>query len=226
MALSALLMWMPALVFGQDTIFAFPKQAAPDATAIDGAPSSERLRLEQAQQTHIKTLHAFYALVASYWNRYRANAEALPGFEREWLLEEVSARLAGLPPPKPSLDSGAHKTLLAESTLCAELNRAILGFTAEHESTLRQAAKVVSETMPSMTEAARAELAQAYARAFPTDNSTLGVSQRRAQKILYFCVYRVQTPANKPRTYSVERTMRRFNEIQSPLTNAWLGNLD
>ncbi|MCL2326155.1 MAG: hypothetical protein FWC40_06650, partial [Proteobacteria bacterium] len=198
----------------------------PDAEAADGSPSPDRLRLEQAQQTHIKTLHAFYALVASYWNRYRANADALPGFEREWLLEEVNARLAGEPSPRPSLQSGAQKTLLAEPTLCAELNKAILGFTAEHESTLRQAAKAVNETMPGMDETARAELARAYASAFPTDNSALGVSQRRAQKILYFCIYRTQTPANKPRTYSVERTMRRFNEIQAPLTNAWLGNLD
>ena len=51
-------------------------------------------------------------------------------------------------------------------------------------------------------------------------------NRKRAQEILYLCIYKLKSETGKPRNYSVERTMRIWYRIQLPILDAWLGNVD
>ena len=124
------------------------------------------------------------------------------------------------PEDAPSGGEG-YAILVQEPTLCAQLDDALSRYIAKNGNALSIAVADLTKKTNAMSEAEKAAEAQKYRVAMAAIPEL-----RRAQEILYLCLYKYKNDNGVPTAYSVEKTMRKWYVIETPLVDAWIGNVD
>ncbi len=106
-------------------------------------------------------------------------------------------------------------------TLCSELDESLKRYIAKNSPALESAVQILAEQSKSMSETEKAETAQKIRVALAAIPNL-----RRAQEILYICLYRFKNELGYQPPFMVERTMRTWFGMQEPLLDAWLGDVD
>lgn len=181
-------------------------------TTSGNSDSLDRLiTLQRDMYRLIMTFDAKAKQVERYLQRYeRAQLE-----KREFQLKYPDT-------PYESEDANiGYSVLVQEPTLCAQLDEALKRFIAQNGDALSLAVSDLTQKTNSMTEQEKALEAEKYRVAMAAIPEV-----KRAQEILYLCLYKYKNENGMPIPYSVEKTMRNWFVIQTPLVDAWLGNVD
>lgn len=165
-----------------------------------------------------------YRVVMTFDARAKQVEKNIRPFEEAELIRSEQQALAGknAEPIQRSPENAARYSLLvSEPTLCKELDESLKRYIEKNTPALEAVVKTFTAETLKMSEPQKAETA-----ARVRDTLQAYPDLRRAQEILYLCLYRYKNDAGMPRAYSVEKTMRNWFNIQLPLVDAWLGNVD
>ena len=162
-----------------------------------------------------------YRLVMTFDAKAKQVERYQPRYERGQL-EKREFELTHPDTPFESEDAGiGYSVLVQEPTLCAQLDEALKRFIAKNGDPLSHAVADLTQKTKEMSEAEKAAEAEKYRVAMAAIPEV-----RRAQEILYLCLYKYKNENGIPTAYSVEKTMRNWFVIETPLVDAWLGNVD
>lgn len=165
-----------------------------------------------------------YRVVMTFDARAKQVEKAIRPFEEAELQRMEQQALAGKnaePIPRTPEHAARYSLLVSEPTLCKELDESLKRYIEKNTPALEAVVKTFTAETLKMSENEKAETA-----ARVRDTLQAYPDLRRAQEILYLCLYRYKNDAGIPRAYSVEKTMRVWFNIQLPLVDAWLGNVD
>ena len=113
-------------------------------------------------------------------------------------------------------------TSSSESSFCSELDNSLKNYvkknSAEVQSLVTQLVAETKDIAPQQ----QAEISKSIHIAMTSS----GVNRKRAQEILYICLYRFKNEDGTPKNYSVEKTLREWFTLQAPLVDLWLGPVD
>lgn len=115
-----------------------------------------------------------------------------------------------------------YSAVVKEPTLCAELDNALKSYIKKHAQDLTVVVTQLTQETQNYSEQQKA----ATATAIHTALTSSGINVRRAEEIMYLCLYRYKNELGSPRKYSVEKTLREWFTIQTPLIDLWLGPVD
>ncbi len=122
--------------------------------------------------------------------------------------------------PNESGNYGGEEQIYS-STLCSELNDTLNRYIDKNTSALDGVVKKIVAETASMDETQKASYSQRIQVAVAAIPNL-----RRSQEILYLCLYKYKTEAGVPAAWSLEKTLRKWNAVQVPILDAWLGNVD
>ncbi len=162
-----------------------------------------------------------YRLVMTFDAKAKQVERYQPRYERGQL-EKREFELKHPDTPYESEEAYAgYSVLVAEPTLCAQLDEALKRFIAKNGDALSYAVADLAKKTNAMSEDEKAAEAEKYRVAMAAIPEI-----RRAQEILYLCLYKYKNENGIPTAYSVEKTMRSWFVIETPLVDAWNGNVD
>ena len=165
-----------------------------------------------------------YRVVMTFDARAKQVEKAIRPFEEAELLRMEQQALAGKDAeqiPRTPENAARYSLLVSEPTLCKELDESLRRYIEKNTPALEAVVKSFTAETLDMSDAQKAETAARIRTALQAYTVL-----RRAQEILYLCLYRYKNDVGMPRPYSVEKTMRAWFTIQLPLVDAWLGNVD
>lgn len=202
---------------GQESIFGQLEPLPEEGTEALylGPDSTARM---QACQTLVDLDVALDNLVLSYEARYK-NIERGDLALEEAVLDEAYGR-GGLdvsPQGHVMLDDPAN-----ELVFCGSLDREIKTFILQHESKLVTAAQNFAG-IPALNDES---LSIKWVDILSRKRAPNAQRHAKAQEILYYCIARNKTLMGVIKPYSLERSMKKWFELQKPLIDAWLGNTD
>ena len=204
-------------------IWATPDPTPGHATAPESGDTAAALK------TWIALQNGLYDVVVRFDEQAAAMQKHLPAFE-QYVLErtneairagenvaKISYQVAKMP-PKTQLQ---YNAVAAEPTVCAQLDTALNAYIAH----VTPALEATIDTLVRTTANASDDEKRSISKRLATATAAMA-NRKRAQEILYLCIYKLKSETGKPRNYSVERTMRIWYRIQLPILDAWLGNVD
>ena len=204
-------------------IWATPDPTHGHATAPESGDAAAALK------TWIALQNGLYDVVVRFDEQAAAMQTHLPAFE-QYVLErtneairagenvaKISYQVAKMP-PKTQLQ---YNAVAAEPTVCAQLDSALNAYIAAVTPALEATIATLVRTTANASDDEKRSISKRLATA-----TAAMANRKRAQEILYLCIYKLKSETGKPRNYSVERTMRIWYRIQLPILDAWLGNVD
>lgn len=213
------LLAFPGIATAQSSIFVPAGGSPADDPALPApAPPQDHV----AQFVQLQT--DMYRIVMTFDARAKHVEKAIIPFEAAELQRQEQQALAGKnadPIPRSPENAARYSILVSEPTLCKELDESLRRYIDKNTPELEAVVKSFTAETLKMSETQKAETA---ARVRETLHAYPDL--RRAQEILYLCLYRYKNDVGQPRPYSVEKTMRAWFNIQLPLVDAWLGNVD
>ena len=105
--------------------------------------------------------------------------------------------------------------------LCSELDESLRRYINKNVDQMEKYAKTLAAEAQKLTDGEKAETAERLRVALAAIPEL-----RRAEEILYICLYKYKNDAGVPTTYSVEKTLRSWYMAQEKLVDAWIGNVD
>lgn len=179
---------------------------------------------ESALSEWVSLQAGLYQVVSAFDAQAEAMGRWLRFFERKQMeahLEKMTGEEKEETAAERRAIQKAYESVGAEPGLCAGLNEALSAYVNANMEALTRVTEALVQETSGYDEAARAEFA-----------SRLRVSlagmegKRRAQEIMWFCLYKDKDELGRPREYSVERTMKAWYRIQEPLITSWIGEVD
>lgn len=165
-----------------------------------------------------------YRVVTTYEAQAEAMGRWLRYFERKQMvmhIEKMTGEETEETGGERRATQKAYEAVATEPGLCAGLNEAISSYVnANMEAMTRVTEALVRETS-TYGEEERGEFAS---RLRVTLAGMEG--KRRAQEILWYCLYKDKDELGQPRAYSVERTMKAWYRVQESLITSWIGEVD
>ena len=186
--------------------------------AQDGQP----LQNNDSLSNWIKLQADLYKIVLTFDEKAKLLERNLYHNEQVRLMNEEIRFKAQTAHRKPN-DNGSYDGMeqVYGSMLCSELNDTLNRYIDKNTAALDAVVKkIVAETEP-MNESER----EAYSQRIQVAMAAVP-NLRRAQEILYLCLYKYKTEAGVPAAWSVEKTLRKWNAVQVPILDTWLGNVD
>ena len=209
----------PGIAAAQSSIFVPAGSSLADDTAL---PAPEPAQDYVSQFVQLQT--DMYRIVMTFDARAKQVEKNIIPFEEAELQRQEQQALAGknaAPIPRSPENAARYSILVSEPTLCKELDESLKRYIDKNTPALEAVVKSFTAETLKMSESQKAETA---ARVRETLHAYPDL--RRAQEILYLCLYRYKNDVGMPRPYSVEKTMRAWFNLQLPLVDAWLGNVD
>jgi hypothetical protein len=205
----------PSVVFGQDSIFVPLDSGEAMAPAVVPADALARY---VALQAGLDTVVYGFDEAASQVHKHTRLFEAaeLKNRESRFLNPEQPAQRMTLS------EQARYDLLVREPTLCKNLNDAISQYVTQHTAELEGVVQQLMAQTSAMDDVAK----NAFAQKLQTALAASSPHKRRAQEILYQCLYKNKGATGLPLDYSVEKTMRNWFMIQQPLIEAWIGHVD
>lgn len=200
--------WMPLENTQNEVVPASnqPEQALPQNNALD-----EIVKLQTDLYKVVLTFDAQASIVESEIRKHEEiviHNHELKMTVKPIVLEDGSTEVPGV-------------SYFRVPTLCSELDESLKRYIAKNSAALENAVQVLAEETKSMSETEKAEMAQKLRVALAAIPNL-----RRAEEILYICLYRFKNELGYQPSYMVERTMRTWFTMQEPLLDAWLGDVD
>ncbi|MBO4350825.1 MAG: hypothetical protein J6A01_07780 [Proteobacteria bacterium] len=156
---------------------------------------------------------------------FNAKAKQVERYQQRYERGQLEKREFELKYPDTPYESEeaniGYSVLVAEPTLCAQLDEALKRYIAKNGDALSYAVADLTKKTNAMSEEEKAAEAEKYRVAMAAIPEV-----RRAEEILYLCLYKYKNDNGVPTVYSVEKTMRSWFVIETPLIDAWLGNVD
>lgn len=188
---------------------------------------------EQTQETQntsplsrlIALQSELYEIVLSYDPTAKQVEKFLPAFEEGWL--QIQQNHAMNPSSDVPLITQAYNLpnaslLLKEPTLCARIDADLKDFVRSHAQEVQHLVKQISADTSKLSDEQKNSLAQSI----HTAKAASKTDYRRAQEILYLCLYKYKNDIGASRSYSVEKTLREWFNLQAPLIDLWIGPVD
>ena len=199
---------------------------AQDPEGQETQPDTQPAQFAQEPQDAIRTLctvsENLYKIPAAQISTVRNMEKYRNRQERLTIQIEQQKKLGQNPEINPA-DNGGAELFLKEPTVCKTLDESLKAYIAAHEQEVTAAVKQLLAQTATMTDEDKAAAAKRFAACL---NPNAKPFIRDAQQVLYVCVYRQKNIRNVMLNYSVEKTMRQFQQLQAPLVSAWLGNMD
>lgn len=131
----------------------------------------------------------------------------------------MTAKSKGLEPDENG-NYGGEMPIIG-SSLCQELDASLQRYIEKNKTELDQVIQNLVKYSSKLSEQEK-ETVSAGMR------TTIAAmpARKRAQEILYLCLYKYKNESGVPTTWSVEKTLRQWHVIQLPLIDVWLGNVD
>ena len=213
--LACFLYFSTTLAYAQsgDSIFvpAYP-QNDPDIQKSQPSPLNQLITLQRN----------LYRIVLTFDERARQVESVSRRFESDYLKSQEYRITQQDSDSASNYTLTGYGTLVKEPTMCAELDNALKNYIAKNATDLKAAVtQLVAETQH-YTDAQKKETAAVIRTAIHASDT----DYRRAQEILYLCLYRYKSMTGVPTRYSVEKTLREWFNIQAPLIDLWLGPVD
>ena len=215
--------------FAQDGAGAPAIWTTPDQNAPSGDIDSVAPDVRSALKTWARLQTGLYDAVIRFDAQAAEMQKYLPAFEKFCLERRAEDVRNGLNPDKsnvapanlPPKIRAAFNAVEREPTMCKNLDDALKAYIAQTEPALSAAVQTLARHAITADDAQKFAIARRLA-----DESDAMAHRKRAQEILYLCIYKLKSECGKPRNYAVEKTMRQWYRIQLPVLDAWLGNVD
>ena len=162
-----------------------------------------------------------YRLIMTFDARAKQVERFQPRYERGQMEKREFQLKYPDTPYEPEEVYGGYSVLVQEPTMCAQLDETLKRFIAKNGDALSHAVSDLTKQTKTMSDAEKAVEAEKYRVAMAAIPEV-----RRAQEILYLCLYKYKNENGIPTAYSVEKTMRSWFVIETPLIDAWIGNVD
>lgn len=195
--------------------------AAPNSPTVD--------ETDNALKSWIALQTGLYDVAMQFDEQAAAMQKHLPAFEKYVLERQNDAirngenvdKILYTPSNMPAKTQIQFQAVAAEPTLCAKLDAALKNYVATSTPALESTIATLVRTTKDADDEQKRDISKRLAVA----NAAIA-NRKRAQEILYLCIYKLKSETGKSRDYSVERTMRQWYRIQLPILDAWLGNVD
>ncbi len=215
--------------FAQDTGGAPAIWTIPDRDAHPGEDATGARDVQSALKTWIRLQSGLYGIVIRFDAQAAEMEKHLPAFEKYCRDRRAEDIRNGLNPDKfnfaaanlPPKIRDSFNAVEREPTMCKNLDDALKTYIAQTEQALSAVVRTLARSAQKADDAQKADIARRLA-----DASEAMTDRNRAREILYLCIYKLKSESGKPRSYSVEKTMRQWYRIQLPVLDAWLGNVD
>lgn len=134
-------------------------------------------------------------------------------------LIEIQAKSSGIEADEYGKYGG--ESPIISSSLCQEMDASLDRYISKKTPELDVVVQSLTNKTKSMSDAEKAEFAKRL------NMLIAGIPElRRAEEILYLCLYKYKNEAGFPTTWSVDKTLRKWFAVQQPLLDAWIGNVD
>ena len=208
---------------GEEGIWAPYQGGEPQAEVAEGQADDHHNAAEPDA-----LLREYIRLQADLYRIVMTFHEQAKGVEREIRNhEEIVIRNHALKMTTPAvtLEDGTTGvpgvTYFRVPSLCAELDASLKRYIDKNTGPLDHAVRELVAKTKQMTEDEKAAMADKI-RGLLAEIPNM----RRAEEILYLCLYRYKNELGVQPPYQVEKTMRIWFSHQEPLLDAWLGNVD
>ena len=185
----------------------------------------------QTTETVVGTGDSLGKLISLHRDLYRlivtfdAKAKQVERYQERYERGQLEKREFQLKHPNTPYESEdtnvGYSVLVAEPSLCAQIDESLKRFIAKNGDALSHAVSDLTKKTKAMNDAEKAVEAEKYRVAMAAIPES-----KRAQEILYLCLYKYKNANGIPTAYSVEKTLRQWFVIETPLVDAWLGNVD
>lgn len=207
---------MPALATPQDADI-FITQPRSGENPPDAPSLHDTLDLWLALQ------FGLYDVVSAFDEKARNMQESLYRFENRQIQQHLRKILApDTQPPKPTPGEIRDFDAVArEPSMCTQLAQSLETYITKNAPKLDAAIQELTTLTQQATDRQKSEIAAHISRQTASRKSI-----RRAQEILYLCLYKQKDELGLPRKFPVEKQMRAWFRIQLPLLDLWLGDID